>query len=75
MKRVEDNNNKRNVNINVNLSNNNQALTHKSTNRTNGSRRKRRGNTKGIKRWTTDGIKIGSLNIQGLTYFKLVMLL
>jgi hypothetical protein len=74
MKRVDDYN-KRNGNVNVKLGNNIHALTHKSINRTNGSRRKLRGNTKGINRWTTDGIKIGSLNIQGLTYFKLVMLL
>jgi hypothetical protein len=28
-----------------------------------------------IKKWMTNGIKIGSLNIQGLNYFKIYLLL
>jgi hypothetical protein len=42
--------------------------------RTNGSRRKSRGANTAIKRWSTDGITIGSINIRGLTYMKLFML-
>ena len=43
--------------------------------RTNGSRRKATICTQPVKRWQTEGIHIGSVNIRGLTYLKLLVLL
>jgi hypothetical protein len=43
--------------------------------RTNGSRRRNKSANSNLKTWLTQGLKIGSINIRGLTYLKLYMLL
>jgi hypothetical protein len=43
--------------------------------RANGSRRKQRKTHTPIKRWITEGIKIGSVNIRGLTLMKIFLII
>lgn len=47
----------------------------RAVNRYNGSRQKHTGKIRPMQRWSTKGITIGSVNIRGLTYCKLLMLM
>ena len=47
----------------------------KTIHRSNGSRRRDTGKIKPIQHWQTEGVKIGSINIRGLTYDKILVLL
>jgi hypothetical protein len=52
----------------------NKYIKGKVVTRTNGSRRKPNDKPKLIQRWQEKGIKIGSMNVRGLTYLKLVVI-
>ena len=47
----------------------------KAIKRTNGSRRKPNDKPKTIQRWLKQGITIGSMNVRGLSYLKLLVLM
>ena len=50
-----------------------QPKPYKNT-RNNGSRRKPNGTSTPLKRWNEEGIKIGSVNLRGLTLLKVFLL-